>query len=127
MPQSEWGSKHTCQECNAKYYDMGRDPILCPLCGVLLVEKPVLARVVQSLSKELRSKEENKEELKKKKKEAEASTDDEDILADDDVLPELEEEDDDVDSDEVPSVDDGSDDEELTNVIDETKVTTNTE
>ena len=48
MPQADWGTKHTCQECGAKYYDMGRSAITCPTCGVELIEKPVLARAVSS-------------------------------------------------------------------------------
>ena len=120
MPQSEWGSKHTCQDCNAKYYDMGRDPILCPLCGALLVEKPILARAVQGLPKDLKQKEVAKEE--QKNKEADLSSDDEDILVDDAVLPELDDEED-VEADDVPDVSDEND-EEISSVIDETKVST---
>ena len=48
MPQADWGTKHTCQECGAKYYDMGRSAITCPTCGVELIEKPVLARAISS-------------------------------------------------------------------------------
>ena len=33
MPKSEWGSKHICQSCGAKFYDLQRDPIVCPACG----------------------------------------------------------------------------------------------
>jgi uncharacterized protein (TIGR02300 family) len=29
----EWGGKHTCQHCGAKYYDLQRSPIVCPKCG----------------------------------------------------------------------------------------------
>jgi uncharacterized protein (TIGR02300 family) len=29
----EWGGKHTCQHCGAKYYDLNRSPIVCPKCG----------------------------------------------------------------------------------------------
>ena len=33
MPKEEWGIKHRCEECGAKFYDMLREPIVCPLCG----------------------------------------------------------------------------------------------
>lgn len=33
MVKAEWGVKRTCQECGAKFYDMRRNPILCPKCG----------------------------------------------------------------------------------------------
>lgn len=31
------GTKRTCQssECNARFYDLGRDPIVCPICGTI--------------------------------------------------------------------------------------------
>ena len=27
------GTKRTCQACEARFYDLGRDPIICPRCG----------------------------------------------------------------------------------------------
>jgi uncharacterized protein (TIGR02300 family) len=27
------GTKRTCQACEARFYDLGRDPIICPVCG----------------------------------------------------------------------------------------------
>lgn len=32
------GNKHTCQSCEAKFYDLSRSPILCPKCGVEFIE-----------------------------------------------------------------------------------------
>ena len=32
MSKQEWGAKHLCPGCGAKYYDMGRNPITCPSC-----------------------------------------------------------------------------------------------
>jgi len=29
----EWGTKRACQSCNARFYDMRRNPITCPKCG----------------------------------------------------------------------------------------------
>lgn len=26
------GSKRTCQSCNSRFYDLNRDPIICPVC-----------------------------------------------------------------------------------------------
>ncbi|MCY4543496.1 MAG: FYDLN acid domain-containing protein [Rhodobacteraceae bacterium] len=40
MPQPEWGRKHRCEDCGARFYDLERSAIKCPLCN-----KPV---VVQS-------------------------------------------------------------------------------
>ncbi len=33
MAKPEWGVKRTCQSCSARFYDLGRSPILCPKCG----------------------------------------------------------------------------------------------
>ncbi|MCR9221442.1 MAG: TIGR02300 family protein [Alphaproteobacteria bacterium] len=33
MSKPEWGLKRTCLSCGAKFYDMKRDPIVCPKCG----------------------------------------------------------------------------------------------
>ncbi len=32
MAKAEWGAKHTCLSCGVKFYDMGRNPIICPAC-----------------------------------------------------------------------------------------------
>ena len=32
MSKQEWGVKHQCPGCGAKFYDMGRIPIACPSC-----------------------------------------------------------------------------------------------
>jgi uncharacterized protein (TIGR02300 family) len=31
----ELGTKRQCQECGSKFYDLGRDPIVCPKCGAI--------------------------------------------------------------------------------------------
>ncbi len=33
MTKPEWGSKRTCLNCGTRFYDMQRNPILCPKCG----------------------------------------------------------------------------------------------
>ncbi|MEM7226240.1 MAG: TIGR02300 family protein [Pseudomonadota bacterium] len=35
MAKADWGSKHSCQGCGAKYYDLNRTPITCPKCGTV--------------------------------------------------------------------------------------------
>ena len=34
MPKAEWGVKRTCLGCGARFYDLKRDPIVCPKCEV---------------------------------------------------------------------------------------------
>ena len=33
MARPNLGSKRVCPSCNAKFYDLGRDPAVCPECG----------------------------------------------------------------------------------------------
>ncbi|MEO1472228.1 MAG: TIGR02300 family protein [Pseudomonadota bacterium] len=48
MPKPEWGVKRTCLTCAARFYDMMRDPIVCPNCGaefdVVVAAKPRRAK-----------------------------------------------------------------------------------
>ena len=32
MTNLKWGTKRTCQSCGTKFYDLRRDPIVCPKC-----------------------------------------------------------------------------------------------
>ncbi len=32
MAKAEWGTKRVCLNCGARFYDMLRDPIICPSC-----------------------------------------------------------------------------------------------
>ncbi len=41
MARVEWGTKRQCASCGAKFYDLRRDPIVCPSCEVVL--EPVAA------------------------------------------------------------------------------------
>ena len=33
MSKPEWGLKRICPSCNARYYDMKKNPPVCPSCG----------------------------------------------------------------------------------------------
>lgn len=35
MAKPELGSKRQCQNCGAKFYDLNKDPIVCPKCGTV--------------------------------------------------------------------------------------------
>ncbi len=41
MAQVEWGTKRQCVNCGASFYDLRRDPIVCPRCDVVF--EPVAA------------------------------------------------------------------------------------
>lgn len=34
MAKPELGSKRQCQSCGSKFFDLNKDPIICPKCGV---------------------------------------------------------------------------------------------
>lgn len=42
MSKPEWGTKRTCQSCNAHFYDLRKDPIVCPKCGTTYDPEAVL-------------------------------------------------------------------------------------
>lgn len=33
MAKPEWGTKRDCASCNAHFYDLGKNPPVCPKCG----------------------------------------------------------------------------------------------
>ena len=40
MIKPEWGTKRTCQSCAARFYDMRRNPIICPKCESVFEPPP---------------------------------------------------------------------------------------
>ena len=39
MAKPEWGTKRECHGCGTRYYDLRRDPVVCPGCGAVFVVK----------------------------------------------------------------------------------------
>lgn len=35
MAKPEWGAKRTCHNCGARFYDLCREPIVCPVCSTV--------------------------------------------------------------------------------------------
>ena len=33
MPKEEWGVKRLCPHCASRFYDLTKDPMICPVCG----------------------------------------------------------------------------------------------
>lgn len=109
MAKAEWGTKRTCTTCGARFYDLQRDPIICPKCG---------AENEKDVAKVKRGGKSSRNDATKK---ATASVsrspiDEEDEV--DDVL--IEEEDDDVDDEGLmeDASDLGEDDDDMAEVID---------
>lgn len=40
MAKPEWGTKRTCGSCGARFYDMQRQPAVCPKCGAVYEDDP---------------------------------------------------------------------------------------
>jgi uncharacterized protein (TIGR02300 family) len=36
VAKPEWGVKRTCLNCGARFYDLQREPIVCPACGAIV-------------------------------------------------------------------------------------------
>ena len=76
MAKQEWGAKHSCLGCGAKFYDMGRSPITCPACDEQVIAS-VSGRTRRSRKGEI------KEKPARSGKEVNGVVaDDEDILSD---------------------------------------------
>ena len=57
MAKPEWGSKRICPSCGTRYYDLMRDPVICPKCSTPFDPEAFLksrrARPVAPVEKEL--------------------------------------------------------------------------
>ena len=42
MNNSIKGEKHLCSNCGTKFFDLNKDPIICPKCNTELVDKSAL-------------------------------------------------------------------------------------
>jgi uncharacterized protein (TIGR02300 family) len=46
VAKPELGNKHQCQHCGARFFDLNKSPIRCPICGTVCQDAP-LPRVAQ--------------------------------------------------------------------------------
>ena len=107
------GTKRTCQsaQCGARFYDLNRDPIICPICDTPYViasappRREAVAAEKPAVEEKTREKSDDDVELVSLE-DAEVDVDDD---ADDDAF--LEEEDDEDDS--VPGIVTSDDDDEV--------------
>ena len=109
VAKPELGGKHQCQNCGAKFFDLNRDPIVCPKCGTVFQGAPA-ARAQPASPKEEEADETaatgeaeliSLEDAEAPEEKAAAAIDDDVEVEDDDsaedtFLEEEEEEDDDV-------------------------------
>jgi uncharacterized protein (TIGR02300 family) len=97
MPKEEWGVKRVCPTTGKRFYDLGRDPIVSPYTGEV---------VVLDTGKGGRSLVADKAEAKKPK---DVETEDDDLVLEDDIDIEDDDADVDIDDDDVLDDDDDSD------------------
>ena len=98
MAKPNWGLKRTCLSCGERFYDMKRDPIVCPTCEAVLdplaLVRPRRARAAAAASQA-------KAKAKAKVVSEAQELSDEDVLIGNDEL--------DVDADNLDLGDDGED------------------
>ena len=108
MAKPEWGTKRICQSCSAPFYDLRRDPIVCPKCGATFDPESVLkSRRTRSVEEE--AVEKPKEKAEPAGEDVELDTDEE-VADDDDVLEDAS----DLGDDDVSDVIDTADNKEDT-------------
>jgi uncharacterized protein (TIGR02300 family) len=97
---TDLGEKHTCPECGAKFYDLGKHPVVCPKCKTVIT-------TADDSAKPKRSREKPKAApVKAKSKAVDEDEDEDDDDEDEDDEDEDEDEDDeDLDDDETDEVD----------------------
>lgn len=103
MAKPEWGFKRTCLSCGAKFYDMKKDPIVCPSCEAVFDPEAAtkLKRGRQQIADEKAKKEAEKKAAAKDDEDLDSDLDDD--LGDDDDDGVLEDTSD-LDDDDVPVV-----------------------
>jgi len=82
VAKPEWGTKRICQSCSAPFYDLRRDPIVCPKCAAVFDPEAILK------SRKLKTAEEiapaPKKEIKDPEEILKAEGDDEAVADEDD-------------------------------------------
>ncbi|HVJ32698.1 MAG TPA: TIGR02300 family protein [Terriglobia bacterium] len=87
MSKPEWGTKRTCQSCSAHFYDLRKDPIVCPKCGTTYDPEAVLksrrGRVVEKVVPVKPAPDEELPDVEAEIDEAALGDDDEDAVMED--------------------------------------------
>lgn len=113
LPNAEWGEKHTCQSCGARFYDLKKKPPVCPKCETeVKAEKPTSLRQAAAAAAAEKKATAAAEEAKPKEVAAETDDDDDDAV-DDEAAALLED-----DSENDTLIADDDDDEDETDVSD---------
>ncbi|TCT10692.1 uncharacterized protein (TIGR02300 family) [Tepidamorphus gemmatus] len=120
MAKPELGTKRICGACGTRFYDLMKDPIVCPKCGTIYDVAVIAARTKPATAKPAAEDaedldEEEQDEALVALEDADAEEEDTgraDPEIDDDEIPDLEDEDigDDADDEFLPDDEDEGDD-----------------
>ena len=116
MAKPEWGTKRLCPSCGARFYDLNKNPAVCPQCGAK-VKGDTLARYRRTAKETVKPKPSAEEATKANAKDAEETDfeDDDDFeVMDDDSEDIADEDEDDVIED---ASDLGEDDDDMSEVM----------
>ncbi|WGF90625.1 TIGR02300 family protein [Marinivivus vitaminiproducens] len=113
MVKPEWGVKRVCQTCGARFYDLQKDPIVCPSCGATFDPETVSRTRRRSKPAVVEKKPAAVVEDEEDSVDAEDADVDEDAVTDDDEESEglIEDASELGEDDGIPDVPDGEDDE----------------
>jgi uncharacterized protein (TIGR02300 family) len=115
VAKPEWGVKRICTNCQARFYDLQKNPIECPSCGTTfepeVFAKPKRARSAAPSEAARKAAAAEAEKRKKAKEAAEAEDDD----LDDDLDDDIEDEDDDGVLEDASDL--GEDDDDVAEVL----------
>ena len=65
MAKAEWGKKRRCLNCSSKFYDLNKDPIVCPKCNtvfdnsILILKNKKTSKVKEKVKEDSVKDEEN--------------------------------------------------------------------
>lgn len=116
MAKPELGAKRTCQSCGSKYYDLMRDPIVCPKCGATFVATVVVSSAAMARSARAESRKPVRAPEEDEPVEAVDADEENEAIsledADDEVASPVKKAAPDVDADDDEEVDDSDDDDD---------------
>lgn len=104
------GVKRTCEACGARFYDLNRDPIICPMCEAVF-QKEIPVEEEPEAKDEPETEEETDTDTEQDEESAEVLSLDELEAENDEDIPEIEDEEnlDDI-SDDTPEISSDEDD-----------------
>lgn len=128
MAKPELGEKRRCLSCETKYYDLSKNPIVCPKCGAVFElstpEKPAPEEKVKEVKEEATVATEATDSDPETVSLEEADEDEGETVDGEDIpdgIPDAETSDDDDTDDSFLDADDDDDDDDMSDLVNVTK------